>query len=71
MTMENTTKKNCGTEIYLQGSVCYQTAETFDEIMGRLETLSDGDFIYVTLDDGCRAAFRKRNVVAVSQYEEE
>lgn len=68
--MENV-KKNCEAEIYLDGSVCYQTTETFDEIMSRLEILSEDDFIYLTLLDGCRAAFRKRNVVAVNQYEEE
>ena len=65
------TKKNCGTEIYLQGAICYSVTESFDGIMSRLEMLGDDDFVYVTLDDGCRAAFRKRNVVAVNQYEEE
>lgn len=68
--MENV-KKNCEAEIYLDGSVCYQITETFDEIMSRLEILGEDDFIYLTLEDGCRAAFRKRNVVAVNQYEEE
>lgn len=67
--MENV-KNNCATEIYLQGPVRYQTTETFDEIMIRLEMLDDDDFVYVTLDDGCRAAFRKRSVVGVNQYEE-
>lgn len=68
--MENI-KKNCAAEIYLDGSVCYQVTQTFEEIMSRLEILGDDDFIYLTLEDGYRAAFRKRNVVAVNQYEEE
>lgn len=68
--MENA-KKNCAAEIYLDGSVCYQITETFDEIMSRLEILGEDEFIYLALEDGCRAAFRKRSVVAVNQYEEE
>ena len=67
----DTIKNNCATEIYLDGSVCYQITETFDEIMSRLEILSENDFIYITLEDGCRAAFRKKNVAAVNQYKEE
>lgn len=69
--MENTINNNCTTEIYLDGSVFYQITESFDEIMSRLEILGEDDFIYVTLEDGYRAAFRKRNVVAVNQYKEE
>lgn len=68
--MENTINNNCATEIYLNGSVCYQITETFDEIMSRLEILGEDDFIYITLEDGCRAAFRKKDVVAVNQYKE-
>lgn len=69
--MDNTIKNNCATEIYLDGSVCYQITETFDEIMSRLEILSENDFIYITLEDGCRTAFRKSNVVSVNQYKKE
>lgn len=67
----DTIRNNCATEIYLDGSVWYQITETFDEIMSRLEILSENDFIYITLKDGCRAAFRKSNVVSVNQYKEE
>lgn len=68
--MENV-KKNRAAEIYLDGSVCYQTTETFEEVMSKLEILSEDNFIYITRKNGCRAAFRKRNVVSVNQYEEE
>ena len=68
--MENTINNNCATEIYLDGSVCYQTKESFEEIMSRLEILKENDFVYITLEDGCRAAFQKKNVVSVNQYKE-
>lgn len=65
------TKKQYATEIYLDGSVCYHVKDSFNEVMGRLEVLGEDEFIYFTLDDGCRAALRKRNIVAVNQYEDD
>ena len=60
------------TEIYLPGGIAYQTQTSFAEVMALVEGPASrpDDFVYLTLTDGCRGAFRPREVVGVNEYED-
>lgn len=60
------------TEIYLYGSVCYRTNLPFETVLRILEDpfLKGDSYIRIPLDDGCKAALRKQDVIAINEIDE-
>lgn len=60
------------TEIYLYSSICYRTNLPFDTVLRILEDpfLKGDGYIQIHLDDGCKAALRKQDVISVNEFEE-
>lgn len=59
-------------EIYLRGGFCLQTAMTLGGVLTILEDdfIKPDMFVRVKLPDGCMSAFRKNDVVGVSEITE-
>lgn len=59
-------------EVFLEGGVAVQVEDSFENLLFLLESdaLQPEDFIYLKYKDGCRAAFRKKSVMAISEYDD-
>ncbi len=59
-------------EIYMKGNFCLQTAMTFESVLSILEDdfIKPDMFVRVKLPEGCMSAFRKGDVVGLSEITE-
>lgn len=59
-------------EIYLEDGFCLQTAMTLEGVLAILEDefVSPEAYVRIKLQDGCISAFRKKNVVGISEITE-
>ncbi|MGL5436600.1 MAG: hypothetical protein ACRDBO_14545 [Lachnospiraceae bacterium] len=59
-------------EIYMAGGFVAPVEESFEEIMYLLDSkdIKPSDYFILTAEGGYRSAYRKRDVVGISEYEE-
>lgn len=59
-------------EIYMTGGFVAPVEESFEEIMYLLDTgnIRDSDYFILVNRNGYRSAYRKKDVIGLSEYEE-
>lgn len=69
--MENIKEKKL--DVFLDSGVAFQVDQSFEEVMAIVEdsTVQPDDFVYLKYLDGCRLSIRKRNITAVSEYQDD